>query len=543
MVSFDNLKIRTKLNILIVFLALLLVGIGVTGLVGLHSANGALSTVYNDHLLAINELNEVRNHQLQMRINLGAAREETDAFEIMAINDNTRSHMFQIQNLLNAYTPRHQSAQEKKLLDEFLAARLVFGRDGVIPTMDLLQGEKFAEADKLRKDTLQPAYLKASKAIDDLIQFQVDSAKQMYDSVSANSKKIRIASIASIVVGLVLSVLLGFVITRSISRGVAVLGDAASKLANGDLTARAELDGKDELGELARAFNKMAQEFSALIAQVRTAADQVSQATATLSDTSEQVARVSGSQTEQAASAASAIEELNSAVKEIAQKADGVVSAANEASSASSHGQDVVNNAVRGIQQVAQTVGESAQLIASLGQRSDQIGQIIRVIKDIADQTNLLALNAAIEAARAGEQGRGFAVVADEVRKLAERTTGATSEISTMISAIQSETESAVGAMEKGSKQAGQGVELANQAVQSLQQINDSVSNVVDMIQQIAAATRSQSEASDVITTRVEHIAQMARDNGGSINQTTQASHGLQQLSLHLQQVISHFRM
>jgi len=543
MVSFDNLKIRTKLNILIVFLALLLVGIGVTGLVGLHSANGALSTVYNDHLLAINELNEIRNHQLQMRINMGAAREETDAFEIMAVNDKTRSHMFQIQNLLNAYTPRHQSAQEKKLLEGFLAARLVFGRDGVIPTMDLLQGEKFAEADKLRKDTLQPAYLKASKAIDDLIQFQVDSAKQMYDRVNANSKKIRIASIASIAIGLVLSVLLGFVITRSISRGVAVLGDAASKLADGDLTARAELDGKDELGELARAFNKMAQEFSSLIAQVRTAADQVSHATATLSATSEQVARVSGGQTEQAASAASAIEELNSAVKEIAQKAQGVVSAANAASSASSQGQDVVNNAVRGIQQVAQTVGESAQLIASLGQRSDQIGQIIRVIKDIADQTNLLALNAAIEAARAGEQGRGFAVVADEVRKLAERTTGATSEISAMISAIQSETESAVGAMEKGSKQAGQGVELANQAVHSLQQINDSVTNVVDMIQQIAAATTSQSEASDVITTRVEHIAQMARDNGASIDQTTQASHGLQQLSVHLQQVISHFRM
>ena len=543
MAFFDNLKIRTKLNILMVFLALLLVGIGVTGLFGLNSSSNALSTVYNDHLLAINQLNEVRNNQLQIRISLMAARQETDAFEIMAVNDRTRSQIFKTENLLQAYGKRKHTVQEKKLLETFLAARQNFGRNGVMPTMDLLQGEKFAEADKLRKETLEPAYATASKGIDDLIQFQVDSAKNVYDRVAVNAKNIRIASIASIAIGLVLSVLLGLVITRSISRGVAVLGDAASRIADGDLTARAELDSRDELGEVARAFNKMAQQFSALIAQVRQAADQVSQATATLSTASGQVAAVSGGQTGQAASAASAIEELNSAVKEIAHRAQSVVTAANQASSASSQGQVVVNNAVRGIQQVAQTVGESAQLIASLGQRSDQIGQIVKVIKDIANQTNLLALNAAIEAARAGEQGRGFAVVADEVRKLAERTTGATSEISGMIGAIQSETESAVGAMEKGSKQASQGVELANQAVHSLEQINVSVRGVVEMVQQIAAATTSQSEASDVITTRVEHIAQMARDNGVSIDRTTHASHSLQQLSLHLQQVISHFRM
>ena len=174
--------------------------------------------------------------------------------------------------------------------------------------------------------------------------------------------------------------------------------------------------------------------------------------------------------------------------------------------------------------------------MVSLGQRSDQIGQIINVIKDIAEQTNLLALNAAIEAARAGEQGRGFAVVADEVRKLAERTALATSEISKMISAIQSETGNAVATMEKGSSEVSDGVALANQAGKSLQNINNSVKRVVDMIEQISESTRSQSETTNEITQRVEHIAEMAQENTVSVNETTHASHDLQKLSGHLQQ-------
>ncbi|MFA6902259.1 MAG: methyl-accepting chemotaxis protein [Gallionellaceae bacterium] len=181
--------------------------------------------------------------------------------------------------------------------------------------------------------------------------------------------------------------------------------------------------------------------------------------------------------------------------------------------------------------------------MTSLGHRSDQIGQIVNVIKDIAEQTNLLALNAAIEAARAGEQGRGFAVVADEVRKLAERTATATAEISQMISAIQSETVNAVTTMEKGSAEVNDGVALVNQAGQSLQNINSSVKRVVQMIEQISDATRSQSEATNEITQRVEHIAEMAKENTSSVDETTQASRDLQKLSADLQQVVSRFKL
>jgi len=538
-----NLKIRTKLNILVIFASLLMVAIGTTGLLGINISNSALSSVYNEKLLYIIQLNEVRDHQTQVRTELLEAGLERDGFEILARIDKVRSSLFQIETILGEYNKHVMSAEEKKLMDAFMAERMDYGRNGVIPIMDLLQAEKFDQVQKLRKEVMNPGYAKASVGIDALIQLQVDAAKKEFERVEKTTKIIRIIAIATIIIGLALSIVLGLIITRSVNSGVRELAVTAKKLANGELTARVNWNSTDELGDVGRAFNQMATEFSSLISQVRQSADQVASAAAMQASTAEKVSAISGNQTQQAAIAASSIDNLNSAVKEIAQKTDDVVTSANDASAMAAEGQQVVNKAVQGIQQVAVTVKESAQLMAALGKRSDQIGQIVNVIKDIAEQTNLLALNAAIEAARAGEQGRGFAVVADEVRKLAERTASATSEISTMISAIQSETGNAVTTMEKGSSQVSDGVALANQAGQSLQNINSSVKRVVEMIEQISESTRSQSETTNEITKRVEHIAEMAQENTSSVDETTHASHDLQKLSGHLQQVVSRFKL
>ena len=538
-----NLKIRTKLNILVIFASLLMVTIGATGLLGINISNSALSSLYNEKLLYIIQLNEVRVHQMHVRTELLEAGLERDGFEILARIDKVRSSLFQIETILVEYNKHAMSAEEKKLMDAFSAERMDYGRNGVLPILDLLQAEKFDQVQKLRKEIMNPGYAKASVAIDALIQLQVDAAKKEHEQVVKTTGIIRIAAIATIVIGLALSIVLGLIITRSVNCGVRELAITAKKLANGELTARVNWDSTDELGDVGRAFNQMTTEFSSLISQVRQSADQVATAAAMQASTAEKVSAISDNQTQQAAIAASSIENLNSAVKEIAQKTDNVVTSANDASVMAGEGQQVVNKAVLGIQQVAITVSESAQLMVALGKRSDEIGQIVNVIKDIAEQTNLLALNAAIEAARAGEQGRGFAVVADEVRKLAERTATATSEISKMISAIQSETGNAVTTMEKGSSQVSDGVALANQAGQSLQNINSSVKRVVAMIEQISEATRSQSEATNEITKRVEHIAEMARENTSSVDETTHASRDLQKLSGHLQQVVSRFKL
>ncbi len=219
------------------------------------------------------------------------------------------------------------------------------------------------------------------------------------------------------------------------------------------------------------------------------------------------------------------------------------VSAATEAGKLSAHGKQVVSSAVAGIRQVAETVAESSRSIESLGQRSDEIGRIIQVIDDIANQTNLLALNAAIEAARAGEQGRGFAVVADEVRKLAEKTSAATTEISAMIAAIQADTASAVSSMERGGEQVREGVEQANQAGEALNHIFGSVENVVGLIRQIAEAMNVQKSASEEISQRVEHIADSARESGAAITEATAAFHQMHGLAGQLQETVGRFRL
>ena len=271
--------------------------------------------------------------------------------------------------------------------------------------------------------------------------------------------------------------------------------------------------------------------------------EQVNQTANGLSTAAGQVAQGSRLQSEQAAAAANSVELLNAAFKEIAATSVDIVSAANNARELSSRGNQVVSSAVQGIEKVAKTVSESAVSISDLGQRSKQIGQILSVIKDIADQTNLLALNAAIEAARAGEQGRGFAVVADEVRKLAERTTSATAEISTMVGAIQKDTQQAVETMRQSSDDVRDGVALANEAGKALKDISESVEHVVAMIGQIANSTRNQSEASESLTATVEEIARMAVETRSANEHAVSASEEMATRSHGLRSIISRFRL
>jgi methyl-accepting chemotaxis protein len=192
---------------------------------------------------------------------------------------------------------------------------------------------------------------------------------------------------------------------------------------------------------------------------------------------------------------------------------------------------------------IAAVVNQSAQTVKALGKSSDQIGEIIGVIDDIADQTNLLALNAAIEAARAGEQGRGFAVVADEVRKLAERTTKATKEIAGMIKQIQGETTGAVSAMEEGTKEVEQGKELAEKAGVSLKEIVEVSQRVTDMVAQIAAASEEQSSASEQISKNVEAISAVTGETASGTQQIARAAEDLNRLTENLQQLVGRFKL
>jgi methyl-accepting chemotaxis protein len=319
------------------------------------------------------------------------------------------------------------------------------------------------------------------------------------------------------------------------------LAGAAERIAANDLTVQVTPKGdKDVLGN---AFKTMTTNLTAMIRQVTDNSTQLVSAATEIASSSEQMARGSQEQTGQTAQVSSAVEEMTATIVESSRNAGEAANQAKEAANAARAGNQVVSQTIEGMNRIAQVVQESANTVQELAKSSDKIGEIIGVIDDIADQTNLLALNAAIEAARAGEQGRGFAVVADEVRKLAERTGKATKEITDMIKGIQSDTKGAVAGMEQGINEVQQGRELADKAGESLTAIATYSQKVMDMIQQIATAAEEQSAASEEIARSVEGIAKVTKENATGVEQSAAAAEQLNRQAEGLQKMVSRFKV
>jgi len=297
----------------------------------------------------------------------------------------------------------------------------------------------------------------------------------------------------------------------------------------------------DESGELGRWINSFVDKIDDTVSSVLHVAEQVTSSSSALAAISAKVAESSTQQNHAAASTASAVEQMSSSIAEVASRASTTEDISNNANSLSLDGKNIVSNAVMEMEKTATSISQLSVLIETLDKRSVEISGILNVIREIADQTNLLALNAAIEAARAGEQGRGFAVVADEVRKLAERTAASTTEITGMIRMIQDETRNAVGTMQDCRQQAESGVGLATEAGRSLEQINEGADHTLRMVREIAQTTRDQIDTGHQIAQNVERIAQMAEENNAQVLDASRAAHTLEQLASDLQKAVSKF--
>ena len=313
--------------------------------------------------------------------------------------------------------------------------------------------------------------------------------------------------------------------------------------ADGDLSRRSPVSGSAATQETATAFNRLMESFQGIVGKVCFNSLQVAEAAEHLIKEANSVAGGSGRQRGAAEAAMHAMEEMNLGINQVAENAELTAANAQSARELSKQGAEIVDRASAEIERIAQSVAQSAQVVAALGERSQAISGIVRTIHDIADQTNLLALNAAIEAARAGEQGRGFAVVADEVRKLAERTTAATKEIGDMIGAIQGETQTAIASIQQGSTQARSGADLARQAAESLQQINQGAQQTMEKVEAIATAIQQQSANGQNITGHVQDILKMAEDNNSTAGRTMTEAGQLESLALNLKEVSNVFKL
>jgi methyl-accepting chemotaxis protein len=332
-------------------------------------------------------------------------------------------------------------------------------------------------------------------------------------------------------------------LVRPIKKRLSDISECVKEMAGCNLSKKIDIHSNDEIGDMASELDKMAKKLKGIMAELKSTADNVASASNQLSASSEQMSRGTTEQSGRASQIATSSSEMSQTVIDIARNASNIASAATDASKTAQDGGNVVNKSVHEVKAIADTVSETAKMVSSLGERSKQIGEIVSVINDIADQTNLLALNAAIEAARAGEQGRGFAVVADEVRRLAERTAKATSEIGDMIKAIQDEVQKAVTSMNEGTKRVNVGVELSTQAGNALQGIVKSVNNLQTMVQQIASATEEMSTVSETISGDIETIATVSKETSAGSEQIAHASSDLARLASNLQNIVRQFKV
>ena len=523
--------ISRKIVLLVSIAMLTCAAVASFGLYGLQLVNANLDETANRSVPGALFVSDLRTSYLAVMpeayLLAGTAAPEKGAELEKKISKGTDALML----LVNPYMSQVADDEEKKALHAVKVGLISFTAQ-IHEVALLATAGKTAEAQEMIQKDVDPIHQNLKAAFDTLVRIHTDKIKTLSVSSGAAFTRTQSITIAASVLGVLVIGVMGFLLGRSIIAPLGSMQRAITRTATQlDFTESIPVRSKDEIGRTLCAYNELLARLRESFSDIQAASERLSSSTNEVDQTAREIAENSFAQSEASSSMAAAIEELTVSISMVAVQAKDASHHTLDSRDKAEQGGEVILSTVSGIQTISASVREASSRIDALRHDSESISSVANIIKEIADQTNLLALNAAIEAARAGEQGRGFAVVADEVRKLAERTGKSTQEISSLLAQMQGSAKHAVEAMTAAVCEVDAGVESARLAGESIQSIKKGSSTVVSAVHEITEAVREQSVASVSISQRIEQIAQMTDRNTAAAKNTAEAVHRMSGMS------------